>query len=93
MDDLKIEKFYCTRLLDISLAKITLNIANNRGQGINHTFNLINELHEYVLYLYNYIYRLERDKTYLLKKSLKEKEKMQKEINELKEKIKELENG
>ena len=54
MDDLKIEKFYCTRLLDISLAKITLNIANNRGCGINHTFNLINELYRYILYLYKY---------------------------------------
>ena len=73
MDKIKIEPFYEYRVNDVTFAKVFLGIANGRGHCIDDSMNLIQELREYIIYLYSHIEQLEKDKRYLLKQMLKNK--------------------
>lgn len=73
LDKLGIEKYFDNRLNDIIFAQVALEMRNSRGVGATETRHLIDELHEYILYLYEHIEQLERDKRYLLSQRLKEK--------------------
>lgn len=73
MDELKIEPYCENRLHDIIFATTFLRIANNRGKCIEDSMTLIQELREYIVYLYFHIEQLEKDKKYLLKQYLKNK--------------------
>ena len=71
MDKIKIEPYYENRLHDISFAQTFLRIANARGNCLEDTINLTQELYEYIIYLYSHIEQLEKDKMYLLEQKLK----------------------
>lgn len=73
MDKLKIEPYSENRLHDIIFAQTFLGMANNRGHCIEDSMNLIQELREYIVYLYSHIEQLEKDKKYLLEQYLKNK--------------------
>lgn len=73
MDKLKIEPYFENRLHDVVFAKTFLGIANHRGYCVDDSMRLIQELREYIVYLYEHIEQLEKDKRYLLKKLLKNK--------------------
>lgn len=73
MDKLKIELYSENRLHDIIFAQTFLRIANNRGKCIEDSMTLIQELREYIVYLYAHIEQLEKDKRHLLKQYLKDK--------------------
>lgn len=65
MDKLKIEPYFQNRLDDITFAQIKLRQLNHRGSYIEDTMMLIDELHQYIWYLYEHIEQLEKDKQYL----------------------------
>ena len=71
LDKLKIEPFFERRVNDTVFAQTFLEIANHRGHCIDDSRNLIGELRDYIIYLYQHIEQLEKDKQYLLKQSLK----------------------
>ena len=73
MDKIKIEPYFENRLHDIMFAQCFLRHANVHGDCIEDSMNLIQELREYIIYLYSHLEQLEKDKRYLLKKYLKEK--------------------
>lgn len=73
MDKIKIEPYCENRLHDIIFAQTFLRIANDRGKCIDDSMMLIQELREYIIYLYAHIEQLEKDKRYLLKQYLKDK--------------------
>lgn len=57
LDRLGIEKYFDNRLNDIIFAQVALEMRNSRGVGATETRHLIDELHEYILYLYKHIYK------------------------------------
>ena len=65
MDKLKIEPYFQNRLDDITFAQIKLRQLNHRGSHIEDTMMLIDELHQYIWYLYKHIEQLEKDKQFL----------------------------
>ena len=71
MNKLKIKPFFERRVNDVVFAQTYLEIANNRGNCIGDSRNLIGELRDYINYLYRHIEQLEKDKRYLLKQYLK----------------------
>jgi hypothetical protein len=71
LDKLKIEPFFENRVNDTIFAQTYLEIANHRGHCIEDSRALIGELREYIIYLYNHIEQLEKDKRYLLEQYLK----------------------
>lgn len=71
MDKIKIEPYFENRLHDVVFAITFLRIANHRGHCVDDSMRLIQELREYIVYLYSHIEQLEKDKQYLLAKSLK----------------------
>lgn len=71
MDKLGIEPFYGYRVNDIVFAQVKLRHLNNRGYFLEETIQLTQELYEYIIYLYSHIEQLEKDKMYLLAKTLK----------------------
>ena len=73
MDKLGITHHFENRLHDIIFAQTFLEIANNRGKCIGDSRTLIQEMREYIVYLYAHIEQLEKDKRYLLKQYLKNK--------------------
>ena len=74
MDRYEIDPYYQRRLDDIAFLKVKLRMLNNRGLKVEDTMGLIDELYEYIHYLYTHIEQLEKDKQYLLEKSLKKEE-------------------
>lgn len=80
MDKIKLEPFHENRLHDITFAQTYLRIANSRGVCLEDTINLTQELYEYIVYLYSHIEQLEKDKMYLLKQSLKNKQRNKKQL-------------
>lgn len=89
MDKIKIEPYFENRLHDIIFAQTFLRIANNRGKCIEDSMTLIQELREYIVYLYNHIEQLEKDKRYLLEQRLKGDKSAREKINKIREIIKE----
>lgn len=83
MDKIKIEPYFENRLHDIIFAQTFLRIANNRGKCIEDSMTLIQELREYIVYLYAHIEQLEKDKRYLLKKMLTENKRLKEENDAL----------
>ena len=73
MDKLKIKPYFENRIFDVTFAQSYLRVANIRGHCIEDSMTLMNELKDYIVYLYRHIEQLEKDKRYLLKKSLKNK--------------------
>ena len=73
MDKLKIDKSSENRLHDIRYAQVFLEIANRHGHALEESRQLTTELYEYIVYLYEHIEQLEKDKRYLLKQYLKDK--------------------
>ena len=73
MDKLKIDKSSENRLHDIRYAQVLLGIANRRGHALEESRQLTTELYEYIVYLYEHIEQIEKDKQYLLKKYLLER--------------------
>ena len=73
MDKINIKPFHENRVNDITFAQVYLDIANRHGNCLNETKALIDELHEYINYLYSHIEQLEKDKKYLAKQYLIEK--------------------
>lgn len=71
MDKIKIEPYFENRLHDIIFAQTYLRMANSRGKCIEDSMTLIQELREYIVYLYAHIEQLEKDKRYLLAQKLK----------------------
>lgn len=71
MDKLKIEPHFENRLHDIMFAQTYLRIANAHGRCIEDSMQLIQELREYIIYLYRHIEQLEKDKKHLLEQKLK----------------------
>lgn len=71
LDKLKIEPFFERRVNDTVFAQTYLEIANHRGHCIDDSRNLIGELRDYIIYLYQHIEQLERDKRYLVEQYLK----------------------
>lgn len=71
MDELKIEPYYKNRIDDVIFAQVKLRALNRRGTYLEHSIRLIQELYEYIIYLYFHINQLEKDKQYLLKQKLK----------------------
>lgn len=65
MDKLKIEPYFQNRVDDITFAKTKLRQLNHRGSHIEDTMMLIDELHQYIWYLYKHIEQLEKDKQFL----------------------------
>lgn len=83
MDRIKIEPHFENRLHDIIFAQTFLQIANSRGKCIEDSMTLIQELREYIVYLYAHIEQLEKDKRYLLKKMLTENKRLKEENDAL----------
>ena len=79
MDKLKIDKSSENRLHDIRYAQVFLEIANRRGHALEESRQLTTELYEYIVYLYNHIEQLERDKRYLLEQRLKGNKRLREE--------------
>ena len=73
MDKIKIEPYHENRLHDVIFAQVRLEHANHRGHCVNDTRQLIQELYEYIVYLYSHIGQLEKDKRYLLEQRLKQR--------------------
>lgn len=73
MDKLKIEPYFENRVNDVIFAQTYLEIANHRGHCIDDSRKLIGELRDYIIYLYQHIEQLEKDKQYLLKQNIKYK--------------------
>lgn len=71
MDKLKIEPYFENRLHDIMFAQSYLRQANVHGRCIEDSMQLIQELREYIIYLYRHIEQLEKDKKYLLEQKIK----------------------
>lgn len=65
MDKLNIEPYFQNRIDDIVFAKTKLRQLNRRGSHIEDTMELIEELHQYIWYLYEHIEQLEKDKQFL----------------------------
>lgn len=91
MDKLKIDKSSENRLHDIRYAQVFLEIANRRGYALEESRQLTTELYEYIVYLYNHIEQLERDKRYLLEQRLKRDKSAIDKLNKIKELSKEAE--
>ena len=68
MDRIGIEPFFDNRLEDVIFAQVRLRMFNSKGKLVEETMQLISELHKYILYLYEHIAQLEKDKQYLKKK-------------------------
>ena len=73
MDKLKIGSVFENRINDIIFAQTKLRILNRNGAYIEETMQLMQEMYEYIIYLYSHIEQLEKDKKYLLEKTLKYK--------------------
>ena len=73
LDEIKIDPYFENRLHDIIFAETKLRVLLNRGHCIEETLSLIQELRHYIIYLYQHIEQLEKDKQYLLKERLKHK--------------------
>lgn len=73
MDKIKIEPYFENRLHDIIFAQSYLRVANSRGKCIEDSMSIMQELCEYIVYLYRHIEQLEKDKRYLLEQYLKNK--------------------
>ena len=71
MDKLNIEPYYQNRVDDIVFAKTKLRQLNSRGLHIEDTMTLIDELHQYIWYLYELIEQLEKDKQFLNSERIK----------------------
>ena len=71
MDKLKIESVFENRINDTIFAQIKLRILNRNGACLEETTQLIQEMYDYIIYLYSHIDQLEKDKKYLLEKTLK----------------------
>ena len=65
MDKLNIAPYYQNRIDDITFAKTKLRQLNSRGSYIEDTMMLIDELYQYIWYLYKHIEQLEKDKQFL----------------------------
>lgn len=79
MDKLGITRHCENRLHDIIFAQTFLGIANNRGKCIDESMKLVQELREYIVYLYSHIEQLEKDKRYLLEQRLKGNKRLKEE--------------
>ncbi len=73
MNKIKIDPYFENRLHDITFAQTYFRVANSRGDCVEDTVNLTEELYRYIIYLYQHIEQLEKDKRYLLVQMLKEK--------------------
>lgn len=71
MDKIGIEPFFENRIDDVRFAQVKLRALNHRGAYLEDTIQLTQELYEYIVYLHSHIEQLEKDKQYLLKKTLK----------------------
>ena len=89
MDKIKIEPYHENRLHDMIFAQCFLRVANNRGKCIEDSMNLMQELREYIVYLYRHIEQLEKDKRYLLEQRLKRDISLVERLNKIKELLKE----
>lgn len=73
MDNIKIEPFFENRIQDVMFAQSKLRILNSCGYNLEDTIQLTEELRRYIMYLYEHIAQLEKDKQELLSRLLKEK--------------------
>ena len=89
MDKIKIEPYFENRLHDIIFAQSYLRVANSRGKCIEDSMSLMQELREYIVYLYRHIEQLEKDKRYLLEQRLKKDRSAIEKLNKIKELSKE----
>jgi len=71
MDKIEIKPFFENRINDLMFAQVKLRILNSRGQCLEETIQLTQELYKYIIYLYSHIAQLEKDKQYLLEQRLK----------------------
>lgn len=70
----KTDKHFKNRIDDFMFTEVTIRYLMNRTDFNNEDIiKLINEMKNYIHYLYEYIDTLEKDKQYLLKQYLKEK--------------------
>lgn len=72
MDKIGIEPFFENRISDVMFAQSKLRILNSRGECLEDTIQLTQELYKYIIYLCSHIAQLEKDKQYLLEQKLKE---------------------
>lgn len=70
IDKIKIEPYFENRLHDVIFAESYLRQANAHGRCIEDSMQLIEELRNYIVYLYRKIDQLERDKQHLLEQRL-----------------------
>lgn len=84
MDKLKIVSYHENRLHDIIFAQSFLRVANHRGKCIEDSMSLMQELREYIVYLYRHIEQLEKDKRYLLEQRLKRDNSAVEKLNKIK---------
>ena len=84
MDKIKIEPYFENRLHDIIFAQSYLSVANNRGKCIEDSMSLMQELREYIVYLYCHIEQLEKDKRYLLEQRLRRDKSAVEKLNKIK---------
>lgn len=70
----KTDRHFENRIDDFMFTEITIRHSINRTDFYNEDIiKLMNEMKDYIHYLYEYIDTLEKDKQYLLKQYLKEK--------------------
>ena len=70
MDSINNIHHFDNRLHDIIFTQTTLRIALKRGHCIEETMQLLDDLRDYIVYLYEHIEQLEKDKQYLLRGKL-----------------------
>ena len=71
MDKIMVKPYHENRLHDLKFAQVKLRILNDKGECLEDSLNLVGELYDYILYLYEHIEQLEKDKRFLLKQNLK----------------------
>ena len=71
MDKLKVKAVFENRIDDIIFAQIKLKTLNRNGECLEETMQLMQEMYDYIIYLYSHIEQIEKDKKYLLEKTLK----------------------
>lgn len=84
MDKLKIEPYFENRLHDIIFVQTYLQVANSRGKCIEDSMTLMQELREYIVYLYRHVEQLEKDKRYLLEQRLRRDKTAVEKLNKIK---------
>lgn len=70
MDSINDIHYFDNRLHDITFTQTTLRIALKRGYCVEETMQLLDDLRNYIVYLYEHIKQLEKDKQYLLRGKL-----------------------